>query len=154
MTMAVQFILMTIAFVIMLIVAILQQRRIKELNKKYHDLYDEGFQKYYGFGKLYRRKYKYMVIENAGDNRTMNDTAQKSPLSEPLKRAAAVGQDIQPRLFHDVGEAFRLLGAVGVGERHLLVAYRADGRDHLPRCHRLQIADNVGGSSVTVHLPS
>ena len=68
---------MTIAFVIMLIVAILQQRRIKELNKKYHDLYDEGFQKYYGFGKLYRRRYKYMVIENAGDNRTMNDTAQK-----------------------------------------------------------------------------
>ena len=77
MNMVVQFILMTIAFVIMLIVAILQQRRIKELNKKYHDLYDEGFQKYYGFGKLYRRKYKYMVIENAGDNRTMNDTAQK-----------------------------------------------------------------------------
>ena len=77
MTMVVQFILMTIAFVIMLIVAILQQRRIKELNKKYHDLYNEGFQKYYGFGKLYRRKYKYMVIENAGDNRTMNDTAQK-----------------------------------------------------------------------------
>ena len=75
--MVVQFILMTIVFVIMLIVAILQQRRIKELNKKYHDLYDEGFQKYYGFGKLYRRKYKYMVIENAGDNRTMNDTAQK-----------------------------------------------------------------------------
>ena len=68
---------MTMAFVIMLIVAILQQRRIKELNKKYHDLYDEGFQKYYGFGKLYRRRYKYMVIENAGDNRTMNDTAQK-----------------------------------------------------------------------------
>ena len=77
MTMVVQFILMTMAFVIMLIVAILQQRRIKELNKKYHDLYDEGFQKYYGFGKVYRRKYKYMVIENAGDNRTMNDTAQK-----------------------------------------------------------------------------
>ena len=68
---------MTIAFVIMLIVAILQQRRIKELNKKYHDLYNEGFQKYYGFGKVYRRKYKYMVIENAGDNQTMNDTAQK-----------------------------------------------------------------------------
>ena len=30
-----------------------------------------------GFGKVYRRNYKYMVIENAGDNRTMNDTAQK-----------------------------------------------------------------------------
>ena len=75
--MMVQFIFTTIAFVIMLIVAILQQRRIKELNEKYHNLYDEGFQKYYGFGKLYRRRYKYMVIENAGDNRTMNDTAQK-----------------------------------------------------------------------------
>ena len=68
---------MTIAFVVMLIVAILQQRRIKELNKKYHDLYDEGFQKYYGVGKLYRRKYKYMVIENAGDNGTLNHTAEK-----------------------------------------------------------------------------
>lgn len=77
MTMVVQFIFMTIAFMIMLIVAILQQRRIKELNKKYHDLYDEGFQKYYGLGKLYRRKYKYMVIENAGDNGTLNDTAEK-----------------------------------------------------------------------------
>jgi hypothetical protein len=61
----------------MLIVAILQQRRIKELSNKYHDLYDKGWKECYGFGKVYRRKYKYMVIENAGDNRTMNDTAQK-----------------------------------------------------------------------------
>lgn len=76
MTMMVQFIFMTIAFVIMLIVAIFQQRRIKELNKKYHDLYDEGFQKYYGFGKVYRRKYKYMVIEHAGDNGTLNSVAE------------------------------------------------------------------------------
>ena len=74
--MVVQFILMTIAFVIMLIVAILQQRRIKELNKKYHDLYDEGFQKYYGFGKLYRRKYIFVNIENAGDNATLNSVAE------------------------------------------------------------------------------
>jgi len=76
MTMAVQFIFMTIAFVIMLIVAILQQRRIKELNKKYHDLYDEGFQKYYGFGKLYRRRYIFVNIENAGDNATLNSVAE------------------------------------------------------------------------------
>lgn len=27
--------------------------------------------------KTYRRRYIFMVIENAGDNRTMNDTAQK-----------------------------------------------------------------------------
>ena len=76
MTMAVQFILMTIAFVIMLIVAILQQRRIKELNKKYHDLYDEGFQKYYGFGKVYRRRYIFVNIENAGANGTLNSVAE------------------------------------------------------------------------------
>ena len=76
MNMAVQFIFMTIAFVIMLIVAILQQRRIKELNKKYHDLYDEGFQKYYGFGKLYRRRYIFVNIENAGDNATLNSVAE------------------------------------------------------------------------------
>ena len=73
---------MTMAFVIMLIVAILQQRRIKELNKKYNDLYDEGWEKHFGYGKpylrkVYRRRYKYMVIENAGDNRTLNDTAEK-----------------------------------------------------------------------------
>jgi len=74
--MMVQFILMTIAFVIMLIVAILQQRRIKELNKKYHDLYDKGFQKYYGFGKLYRRRYIFVNIENAGDNATLNSVAE------------------------------------------------------------------------------
>jgi len=74
--MEVQFILMTIAFVNMLIVAILQQRRIKELNKKYHDLYDEGFQKYYGFGKLYRRRYIFENIENAGDNGTLNSVAE------------------------------------------------------------------------------
>jgi hypothetical protein len=60
----------------MLIVAILQQRRIKELNKKYHDLYDEGFQKYYGFGKLYRRRYIFVNIENAGDNATLNSVAE------------------------------------------------------------------------------
>jgi hypothetical protein len=60
----------------MLIVAILQQRRIKELNKKYHDLYDEGFQKYYGFGKLYRRRYIFVNIENAGDNATLNRVAE------------------------------------------------------------------------------
>jgi len=74
--MMVQFIFMTIAFVIILIVAILQQRRIKELNKKYHDLYDEGFQKYYGFGKLYRRRYIFVNIENAGDNATLNSVAE------------------------------------------------------------------------------
>lgn len=75
--MTVQFILMTIAWAILLVVAITQQVRIKRLNEKYHDLYNEGWKKHCGIGKVYRRKYKYMVIENAGDNATLNDTAQK-----------------------------------------------------------------------------
>ena len=75
--MMVQFIFMTIAFVIMLIVAIIQNRTIKRLEKTNEELWSKKYSEYMGFGKLYRRKYKYMVIENAGDNRTMNDTAQK-----------------------------------------------------------------------------
>ena len=75
--MMVQFIFMTIAFVIMLIVAIIQNRTIKRLEKTNEELWNNKYSEYMGFGKVYRRKYKYMVIENAGDNRTMNDTAQK-----------------------------------------------------------------------------
>ena len=55
----------------------LQWRRIKQQEKLISDFNEKGFREVLGFGKLYRRKYKYMVIENAGDNRTMNDTAQK-----------------------------------------------------------------------------
>jgi len=75
--MMVQFIFMTIAFVIMLIVAIIQNRTIKRLEKTNEELLNKKYSEYMGFGKVYRRKYKYLVIENAGDNRTMNNTAQK-----------------------------------------------------------------------------
>ena len=74
--MMVQFIFMTIAFVIMLIVAILQQRRIKCLNKDYHELYDKGWRNYTGYGKVYRRRYIFVNIENAGDNATLNSVAE------------------------------------------------------------------------------
>ena len=74
--MMVQFIFMTIAFVIMLIVAILQQRRIKCLNNDYHELYDKGWRNYTGFGKVYRRRYIFVNIENAGDNATLNSVAE------------------------------------------------------------------------------
>ena len=72
----VQFILMTIAFVIMLIVVIIQNRTIKRLEKTNEELWQKKYNEYMGFGKLYRRKYKYMVIENAGDNSTLNRTAE------------------------------------------------------------------------------
>ena len=55
----------------------LQWRRIKQQEKLISDFNEKGFREVMGYGKVYRRRYKYMVIENAGDNRTMNDTAQK-----------------------------------------------------------------------------
>ena len=68
---------MTLACAIMALTISLQWRRIKQQEKLISDFNEKGFREVMGFGKLYRRMYKYMVIENAGDNRTMNDTAQK-----------------------------------------------------------------------------
>ena len=68
---------MTLACAIMALTISLQWRRIKQQKKLISDFNEKGFREVMGFGKLYRRRYKYMVIENAGDNRTMNDTAQK-----------------------------------------------------------------------------
>ena len=65
--MMVQFIFMTIAFVIMLIVAFIQNSTIKRLEKTNEELWNKKYSEYMGFGKVYRRNYKYMVIENAGD---------------------------------------------------------------------------------------
>ena len=75
--MTVPFILMTLACAIMAITISLQWRRIKQQEKLISDFNEKGFREVLGYGKVYRRKYKYMVIENAGDNHTMNDTAQK-----------------------------------------------------------------------------
>ena len=75
--MTVPFILMTLACAIMALTISLQWRRIKQQEKLISDFNEKGFREVMGYGKVYRRKYKYMVIENAGDNRTMNDTAQK-----------------------------------------------------------------------------
>lgn len=75
--MTIPFILMTIAWVILLIVTIRQQMRIKELREKYDDLYNKGWREYTGFsGKRYRSIYKYIVIEKAGDNLTLNNTVR------------------------------------------------------------------------------
>ena len=68
---------MTLACAIMALTISLQWRRIKQQEKLISDFNEKGFREVMGYGKVYRRKYKYMVIENAGDNRTMNDTAQK-----------------------------------------------------------------------------
>ena len=68
---------MTLAYAIMALTISLQWRRIKQQEKLISDFNEKGFREVMGYGKVYRRRYKYMVIENAGDNRTLNDTAQK-----------------------------------------------------------------------------
>ena len=68
---------MTLACAIMAITISLQWRRIKQQEKLISDFNEKGFREVMGYGKVYRRKYIFVNIENAGDNRTMNDTAQK-----------------------------------------------------------------------------
>ena len=73
----VQFILMTIAFVIMLIVALIQQRTNKRLMNRLEELETEGWRKAHGFGRLVSTRRRFIVIENAGDNATLNCTVEK-----------------------------------------------------------------------------
>ena len=74
--MIVQFIFMTIAFVIMLIVAMIQQRTNKRLSKQLEEIEVKGWQEVAGIGKVYRRRYIFVNIENAGDNATLNSVAE------------------------------------------------------------------------------
>ena len=75
--MMVQFIFMTIAFVIMLIVALIQQRTNKRLTNRLEELETEGWRKVHGFGKVFSTRRRFIVIENAGDNATLNRTVEK-----------------------------------------------------------------------------
>jgi hypothetical protein len=75
--MMVQFIFMTIAFVIMLIVALIQQRTNKRLTKRLEELETEGWRKVHGFGKIFSTRRRFIVIENAGDNATLNRTVEQ-----------------------------------------------------------------------------
>ena len=74
--MTVQFILMTIAFVIMLIVALIQQRTNKRLSKQLHEINEKGWRECMGYGKVYRTLRRFIVIDNAGDNNTLNRTVE------------------------------------------------------------------------------
>ena len=75
--MTVPFILMTIACAILILTEILQHRRNKRLTERLEEINERGWQEVAGIGKVYRSRYKYMVIENAGDNGTLNRTAEK-----------------------------------------------------------------------------
>ena len=75
--MMVQFILMTIAFVIMLIVAIFQNRTIKIQSKQLEEIEVKGWREAHGFGRLISTRRRFIMIENAGDNATLNHTVEK-----------------------------------------------------------------------------
>ena len=75
--MTVPFILMTLACAIMALTISLQWRRIKQQEKLISDFNEKGFREVMGYGKVYCRKYRYINIENAGDNGTLNRTAEK-----------------------------------------------------------------------------
>ena len=75
--MTVQFILMTIAFVIMLIVAIIQNRTIKRLIEQIEEINEKGCREVFGLGKVYDVHRRFIVIDNAGDNETLNRTVER-----------------------------------------------------------------------------
>ncbi len=68
---------MTIAFVIMLIVTLIQQRTNRRLSNQLHEINEKGWRKVHGFGKLISTRRRFIVIENAGDNDTLNRTVEK-----------------------------------------------------------------------------
>lgn len=68
---------MTIAFVIMLIVALIQQRTNKRLSKQLEEIEVKGWREAHGFGKVFSTRRRFIVIENAGDNATLNRTVEK-----------------------------------------------------------------------------
>lgn len=72
--MEVPFIFMTIAWVIMLIVVLILQKKNKKLNDQYQDILNKKYSEYMGFGKTYRTLRRFIVIDNAGDNGTLNRT--------------------------------------------------------------------------------
>lgn len=71
------FILMTLLCAIMALRISLQRRRIKRQEKLISDFKEKGFREVIGYGKVYRRRYVFINIENAGDNSTLNRTAEK-----------------------------------------------------------------------------
>ena len=74
--MTVPFIMMTIACAILILTEILQHRKNKRLTERLEDINEKGWQEVAGIGKVYRRRYIFVNIENAGDNATLNSVAE------------------------------------------------------------------------------
>ena len=74
--MTVPFIMMTIACAILILTEILQHRKNKRLTERLEEINEKGWQKVAGIGKVYRRRYIFVNIVNAGDNATLNRVAE------------------------------------------------------------------------------
>lgn len=74
--MTASFILMTLAYAIMALTVGLQWRRIKRQEKLISDFNEKGFREVMGCGNVYRHRYIFVNIENAGDNGTLNRLAE------------------------------------------------------------------------------
>ena len=69
------FILMTLACAIMALTISLQWRRIKRQEKIISDFNEKGFREVMGYGKVYRRRYKFIIVSNV-DGNTLNAVAE------------------------------------------------------------------------------
>ena len=67
---------MTIACAILILTEILQNRRNKRLTEKLEEIKDKGWREVFGFGKVYDTHRRFIVIDNAGDNETLNRTVE------------------------------------------------------------------------------
>lgn len=74
--MTVPFIMMTIACAILILTEILQHRKNKRLTDRLEEINEKGWKEVAGIGKVYRRRYVFVNIENAGDNSTLNSVAE------------------------------------------------------------------------------
>ena len=68
--------MMTIACAILILTEILQHRKNKRLTEQLEEINEKGWKEVAGFGKVYRRRYIFVNIENAGDNGTLNRLAE------------------------------------------------------------------------------
>ena len=74
--MTVPFIMMTIACAILILTEILQHRKNKRLTERLEEINEKGWQEVAGIGKVYRRRYIFVNIENAGSNLMLNEVSE------------------------------------------------------------------------------
>jgi hypothetical protein len=68
---------MTIACAILILTEILQHRRNKRLTERLEEIKAKGCREVFGLGKVYTTHRRFIVVDNAGDNETLNRTVER-----------------------------------------------------------------------------